>query len=136
MTRSTSLLNSNMKLDHDNLELYAAKYYSNPVCLTTDEFKEDLKRVQFIKRLLKRYIRGESIPIRLLLNHIISFYNVFDSAAPMNILKYKLGECEECLAPLKTCLIYLNLLRDGDFADVYPDIRMRDLIRKEVERWA
>tara|TARA_R110000765_G_scaffold50736_2_gene102962 strand:- start:10252 stop:10632 length:381 start_codon:yes stop_codon:yes gene_type:complete len=122
-----------MKLTEEAFELFAAQHYCNPTCLTTEEFDEDLKKIHLIKRLLKRNERGEHIPVRLLLNHIIIFYNVFDINAATGMLLLKLKDSGACLGPLKTCLIYLNLSSDECMSHVYPDLNMRDLIRKEVE---
>lgn len=123
-----------MKLTKETFELFAAKHYCNPSCISKEEFEADLKKISLIKRILKRHIRGETIPTRLLLNHIIVFYNVFDITAATRLLEYSLQDCLNCLAPLKTCLIYLNLLSDEYLQNVYPDIIMRDLIRKGVDQ--
>ena len=49
---------------------------------------------------------------RLLLNHIIIFYNVFGIEAATNILFYKLEE--EFWPVLKTFLVYLNYFPEND----------------------
>jgi hypothetical protein len=94
-----------MKLNDSTFEIYAAQNYCNTICLSKEEFEEDLKRISLIKRILKRHIRGEQIPTRLLLNHIIIFYNTFEIPAATKLLEYKMQDCINCLAPLKTCLI-------------------------------
>ena len=42
------------KLDNDNFLLYAAKHYDNPQCETIEEFNNDLKRINYIKKLLNK----------------------------------------------------------------------------------
>lgn len=99
-----------MILDEDNFILFAAKCYDNPGCFSTKEFKADLDRIKFIKRLFRRYKRKnniDSLRIRLALNHIIILYNVFGPSAT-NILFFKLEK--ELWNILKPFLVLLNRL--------------------------
>lgn len=77
------------KLDESNFLLYAAKYYDNPSCTTTDEFIEDLNRFKYIKRLLNRYELTGELKDRLIMNHLIILYNMFGEATT-KMLFYKL----------------------------------------------
>ena len=43
------------ELNEDNYLLFAIKFYNNPQAVTKDDFEDDLKRIKYIKRLLKRY---------------------------------------------------------------------------------
>ena len=43
------------ELNDDNYLLFAIKFYNNPHALTKDDFEDDLKRIKYVKRLLKRY---------------------------------------------------------------------------------
>ncbi len=43
------------KLTNKNFELFAAQHYNNPECMDIDEFKDDLSRFKYLKRLLRRY---------------------------------------------------------------------------------
>jgi hypothetical protein len=98
-----------MKLLKDTFILYAMRHYDNPHCLGTEEFNDDLDRISYIKRLFKRYNASknlESLRIRLVLNHLITFYNVFEPKAATEILFFKLDE--ELWPILKTFLIYLG----------------------------
>lgn len=93
-------------LSEDNYTFYAMKAYCNPQCKSLDEFQEDLNRTKYLKRLFRRYQTTGSLRERLILNHIIIFYNVFGAAAATRLLFYKI---EEELHPLlKTFLVYLN----------------------------
>ena len=57
---------------------YALKAYDNPACLSLDEFKQDLDRFSYIKKLITRYKDGSSdLKERLLLNHLVICFNVF-----------------------------------------------------------
>ena len=95
-------------LNEKNFLLYAMKEYNNPQCVDIDEFNDDLKKIKYIKRLLNQYISEGNLKERLLLNHIIVFFNVFTTKAATRILFYKMEE--EFWPMLKTFLFYLNYM--------------------------
>lgn len=97
------------ELSNDNFLLFAAKHYDNPSCLTLKEFHDDLKRIKYIKRLLKRYMNTGVISERLILNHIILMHNVFGEAI-VPILFFKIEK--EFWSQLKTFLVFLNYLKE------------------------
>jgi len=97
-------------LNEKNFLLYAMKYYDNPQCVEVEEFNDDLKKIKYIKRLFNQYALEGVLKERLLLNHIIVFYNVFSVEAATRILFFKLEE--EVWPMLKTFLFYLNFLPD------------------------
>ena len=73
-----------------------------------EEFNDDLKKIKYIKRLLNQYVSEGVLKERLLLNHIIVFYNVFPPAAATRILFFKI---EESFWPmLKPFLFYLKFV--------------------------
>ena len=93
------------ELNESNYKLFAIKFYDNPQALTKDDFDDDLKRIKYIKRLLKRYKNTGELKIHLILNHLTVLFNVFNEAA-VPLLFYNL---EEDLWPyLKSFLIFLN----------------------------
>ena len=59
-------------------------------CIERRDFLEDLKRFKYIKRLLNRYRDSGVLSERLILNHLIIIFNVFDIEASLNILELKL----------------------------------------------
>ena len=61
--------------------LFAIKFYDNPQAVTKDDFESDLKRIRYIKRLLKRYKNSGELKVHLILNHLTVLFNVFDEAA-------------------------------------------------------
>ena len=97
-------------LTEKNFLLYAMQHYNNPQCVEVEEFNDDLKRIKYIKRLFNQYSIEGVLKERLLLNHVIVFYNVFSVEAATRILFYKLEE--EFWPMLKTFLFYLNFLPD------------------------
>ena len=93
------------ELNESNYMLFAIKFYDNPQAGTKDDFEADLKRIRYIKRLLKRYKNTGELKIHLILNHLIILFNVFNEAA-VPLLFYNL---EEDLWPLiKSFLVFLN----------------------------
>ncbi len=93
------------ELNEDNYMMFAIKHYENPQAVTQEDFYEDLKKFKYIKRLLKRYQKSGELKTHLLLNHLISLYNVFDDAATP-LLFYKIDE--ELWSVLKTFLVFLG----------------------------
>ena len=108
-------------LNEKNFLLYAMKEYNNPQCTDVEEFNDDLKKIKYIKRLLNQYVSEGVLKERLLLNHIIIFYNVFPPAAATRILFFKI---EEKFWPmLKPFLFYLKLM---------PEDKIESIMGKEI----
>ena len=97
-------------LNDDNFLMYAMREYSNVQCTDIEEFYDDLKKIKYIKRLFNVYKNNGQLKERLILNHLIIFYNVFTVHAGTRILFYKI---EKDFWPiLKTFLIYLDRMPD------------------------
>ena len=93
------------ELNENNYMLFAIKFYDNPHALTKEEFEDDLKRIKYVKRLLKRYKNTGVLKTHLILNHLTVLFNVFGEAA-VPLLFYNL---EEDLWPaIKSFLMFLN----------------------------
>ena len=93
-------------LTEKNINSYTIMSYDNSQCYDFEEFYDDIKKVKYIKRLFNRYFKTGDLKDRLILNHIITFYNVFSSESATRILFYKLEE--DAYPILKTFLTYLN----------------------------
>jgi len=91
-------------LDDSNFMLYAAKYYDNHGA-DVIEFEDDLARIKYIKRLFSKYRDGKELRERLILNHIIILYNVFEHKACTRMLCFRLYEYLDYLKPF---LVYLG----------------------------
>tara|TARA_R110000824_G_scaffold120418_2_gene275811 strand:+ start:758 stop:1141 length:384 start_codon:yes stop_codon:yes gene_type:complete len=109
-------MNSNDVLNDNTYMMYAIKHYDNPQCIGMDEFQEDLNRIKYIKRLFRKYKNNDILRERLILNHIIIFYNVFGVKSATRILFYKIEE--EVHDLLKTFLVYLNYLPEDTIPEV------------------
>lgn len=97
------------RLDEDNFIMFAVKHYDNPDCKNLEEFYEDLSTIIYLKRLFKKYEMNGEIKEQLILNHIITFYNLFGIEASTRILFQKIDK--QYYPILKTFLIYLNYIR-------------------------
>ena len=75
-----------MQLTERNFISRALHCYDNPQCVTLAEFEEDLGRISRVKKMITTYLKGQELNERLLLNHLVVLYNVFDSTATELIL--------------------------------------------------
>ena len=94
-------------LNDENFLIYAIKAYDKPQMIQS-EFDEDIKRIKYVKRLLRKYRQTGEFKERLVLNHVIILSNVFGVEATVNMLFYKVDKEDYPL--LKTILIFLNYL--------------------------
>ena len=107
------------ELNENNYILFAIKYYENPQSVTMEDFESDLKRIRYIKRLLKRYKNTGELKTHLVLNHLIILFNVFNDAA-VPLLFYNLES--ELWPSINSFLIFLNRLPE------YPRTQIHDIV--------
>ena len=110
------------ELNESNYLLFAIKFYDNPQAVTKDDFEDDLKRIKYIKRLLKRYKNTGELKTHLILNHLTVLFNVFNEAA-VPLLFYNLER--ELLAIYKSFLLFLNRISE------YPKTEITELKEDE-----
>ena len=115
------------KLTEQNLLLYAAKHYYNPRFSDIEEFNEDLKRFKYIKRLVNRYLETGKLSERLILNHIIILFNVFDIEPALNMLEIKLDEKQWSV--IKPFLIFLNYIKNDQLIGIDMDKKVVEALR-------
>lgn len=122
------------KINAENFMLYAIGQYTNPQCEGMTEFEEDLSRIKYVKRLLKKYHRtGEVRPI-LLLNHLTILGNVFTPMGAARMLFFKLDAAQ--YPALKTVLLYLDYIGEGMILDetaidsISMDGRLAEVLRR------
>lgn len=106
------------ELNEDNYLLFAIKFYDNPQAVTREDFESDLKRIRYIKRLLRKYINTGELKIHLILNHLTILFNVFDDAA-VPLLFYNLDK--ELWPSIKSFLLFLNRFPE------YPKTQMHEV---------
>ena len=106
------------ELNESNYLLFAIKFYDNPQSVTREDFESDLKRIRYVKRLLKRYQNNGELKVHLILNHLIILFNVFNEAT-VPLLFYNLDE--ELWPPIKSFLIFLNRVSE------YPKTKVNEI---------
>lgn len=117
-----------MELNEKNILLYASRHYYNPTFSDIEEFREDLKRFKYIKRLVNRYIESGKLSERLILNHLIVIFNVFGAEAALNMLKVKLED--KHWSTIKPFLVFLNYVTNDQLTGIVMDKRVVEELRK------
>jgi|TARA_B110000503_G_C6969093_1_gene338456 hypothetical protein len=118
----------NFELSEENLELYAAKNYYNPKYIDIEEFREDLNRFKYIKRLLNRYEEGGELSERLILNHLIVIFNSFGIDPSLKILELRMSRYHWPI--IKPFLIFLKYIRNDQYTKIPMDPVVVDALRK------
>ena len=114
-------------LSKDNFELFAAQNYENLQATEVDEFRDDLNRFKYLKRLLRRYSSSGDLQERLILNHIIVIYNVFGIEEANKMLWFKTDE--EHYSVIKPFLIFLHYLPEDVYVEVGMDTDVINALR-------
>jgi len=115
-------------LTEQNMLLYAAKHYYNPRFSDIEEFNEDLKRFKYIKRLVNRYIENGVLSERLILNHLIILFNVFDIEPSLNMLEIKLDDRQWTV--VKPFLVFLKYIKNDQLVGIQMDEKVVEALRK------
>ena len=122
-------------LTNDNIMLYAAKAYDKPNCIMS-EFKEDMKRFNYLKRLFKRYRKVGELREQLVLNHLVVICNVFGPEVSARILFFKMSKDD--YSALKTYLLFLSCMpekvkgikgHDIISSDIPVDMKIAEILR-------
>jgi len=94
-------------LTNENIMMYAVKAYDKPNCVMS-EFKDDMKKFNYLKRLFKRYRKLGEVKEQLVLNHIVVLYNVFGAEVVTRLLFFKVAKDD--YSALKTYLLFLSCM--------------------------
>ena len=89
------------------------------------EFKEDMKRFNYLKRLFKRYRKYDELREQLVLNHLIVIYNVFGPEVSSRLLFFKMAKDD--YSALKTYLLFLNIMPER-----VKGIKGQDIISSDI----
>jgi hypothetical protein len=111
-------------LTNENIMMYAMKAYDRPNCIMS-EFKDDLKRFNYLKRLFLRYRKYDEMREQLVINHLVVLYNVFGPEVATRMLFFKMSK--EDYSALKTYLIFLSIMPDR-----VKGIKGHDIISSEI----
>jgi hypothetical protein len=112
------------ELSNDNIMMYAMKAYDKPNCIMS-EFKEDMKRFNYLKRLFKRYRKLNELRDQLVINHLIVLNNVFGPEIATRLLFFKVSK--EDYSILKTYLLFLSCMPEK-----VRGIKGADIISSEI----
>jgi hypothetical protein len=111
-----------------NFEFFAMQNYNNTECCDIAEFKEDLARFKYLKRLFRRYEVHNDLQERLILNHLIVIYNIFGIEAANRMTWFKVDE--EHYQYLKPFLVFLNNLDIKERVEITMDQNIIKVLRK------
>jgi hypothetical protein len=111
-------------LTNDNFLIFAMKAYDKPNCIMS-EFKEDMKRFNYLKRLFKRYRKLGELREQLVLNHLVVLNNVFGPEITTRLLFFQMAKDD--YSTLKTYLIFLNCMPER-----VRGIKGHDIISSEI----
>ena len=106
------------ELNESNYLLFAIKFYDNPQSVTREDFESDLKRIRYVKRLLKRYQNNGELKVHLIQNNLIILFNLINEAT-VPLLFYNLDE--ELWPAIKSFLIFLNRVSE------YPKTKVNEI---------
>jgi hypothetical protein len=107
-----------MILTESNFTLFAAKYYENHNCESLEEFEKDIAIFKYLKKLFFVYENKSDLRERLILNHLIVLYNVFEAKACTKMLVMKMKEYHSFLFPF---LLFLGYLPQDKITGIYND---------------
>ena len=100
------------------------------------EFKDDMKRFNYLKRLFRRYTKLGDVKERLIINHLVVLYNVFGVEAATRLLFYKMSKNDYSV--LKTYLLFLSYMpsvvkgikgHDIKSSEISVDMRVAEILR-------
>lgn len=123
-------------LTSDNIMLYCMKAYDKPNMLMS-EFKDDMKRFNYLKRLFQRYRKYDELREQLVINHLVVLYNVFGPEVATRLLFYKIPK--EDYSALKTYLLFLSCMpevvrgikgHDIHSSNIPVDMKIAETLRK------
>ena len=83
--------------------------------MTREDFEDDLKKIKYVKRLLRRYLNTNVLKTHLILNHLTVLFNVFgDAAVPLLFFNLE----KDLWSSIKSFLVFLGKLPDYPRTDM------------------
>lgn len=129
-----------MILTKENFLLFAAKHYDNHNCSSIEEFNEDLMKFKYLRKLLYNYKKKDVLRERLILNHIVILYNIFETNACTKMLFLKLYDYKEVILPFIEQLNYvpsnkvITGIYDSDFYIKIDDIEKDTFVVEKIDK--
>jgi len=116
-----------MKITSENLQVIAARAYTNESCLSTEEFLEDLGLYATINRLAKKIHKGSSKNLRLLTNHVICVTNNFEIHFVKELL---LSNNNKETRVIRAVFLYLGFLAPHEYKTTELDFETLALLKE------
>ena len=123
-------------LNNETFMMFAIKAYDKPNCIMS-EFKEDMKRFNYLKRLFRRYRKVDELREQLVINHLVILCNVFTPEIATRLLFFKMSKDD--YSTLKTYLLFLSCMpekvkgikgQDIISSEIPVDMKIADKLRK------
>ena len=118
----------NEDLDGDLIIFAAKNYYKPSGHVDPEEFYDDLKRFKYLKRLFYRYQNDNQLSERLILNHLIVIFNVFDIDPSLKMLEFQIKP--DYWPAMKPFLIFLRHIRNDQYTEIPMDKTVVERLRK------
>lgn len=118
-----------IKTESDFLRVAMASY-DNPSCVDLKEFEQDIKRISGSKRLVTKFVEGETVNFRLMLNSFVVLYNLFGNKTN-ELLLYKYSHDDRAMSVLIPIASFLGRL-DKNF-DKFSNVSPNKKVIEELE---
>lgn len=130
-----------MLLTNKNYNTFMAMSYVNYNCVEDEEFEQDIERIKYLKKLFTTYRKKGELKDRLVMNHLVILFNVFNTEALLKILFFKLEKDLDILIPFLKVLNYCPDKISGikevgyeiNINDIKTDIFIESQIRKSLK---
>lgn len=120
-----------MKLTRDNYKVLAGQAYTNPSCVSVEEFEDDLSTHLLVKRLAGKIARGSSKNLRLLTNHVVCFANNFELPFVKQLLLFETDPDERSV--ILSVMLYLGYLNKHEYSSTELQLNTLKLL-KEMDK--
>lgn len=123
---------ASMTLTDENLKDIAAMHYTSIGCTGEDEFEKDLDISKKVMQQLNKLERGDpKANPRLLVNYVVTLFNVFDYEFARALLFYVVDEKNH--ARLKSLLLATNRANFGLRPDLEPCLNTLSMLKAELQ---
>lgn len=114
--------------NQDDVKNLLDHYQQNKYVVNLDEFRDDVSRFVYVKRIIRRYKNSGECNIRLLINHMVILNNVFDSLVTDHLLTTSSDDIEEQIYAL---LKFFNRLPQ-EYNKFKIDTNLYQMLEKEI----
>lgn len=113
----------------DLYRAYQSNVHTGLICM--EEFQEDVARILYISRLLRKYSNSKETNVTLLVNHVVIAYNVFGN----DLTRILFRAIKDDLHPQLSALLHsFSRLPVEDITKRALDVSLIDYIEEELEQ--